>query len=682
MAIRTGAHESFREEQVNFLKRIQFEFYSLIIVLGYITCLILFLQNLAPILPEYYMHSSLETALLDTETPMKSEQTEDEISSSIGGYSFKQVSNAEQFFYWLNTVFAPTIWKDTWYNYDTLSNDELYNINFHNKVIGGVHLYQTRFKTNNFGEGYCVRNHVLNSLSNKCIGGLSKQNFKCGTREKSDCAQFGKSGYKAFTYRCNQGECSYFVDVQLKGRWGKFENSTRREMVEQETTTTTKAPQFNKYGIPDGEPGDADYIDPEESTDPYDAAFNYEVFFASLDDMRWIDDLTKEIGTKFYVWNPNYKIWSQVNIYLDFNQAGVITPHFSMLSMQPDLYNTELPEVAIRVYAEIGMIITLILLCLIEIFGFLSQPWVYLNQFYNVIDMGLIVAGFYFVALIFEFKTDDTRLKMVEHVTYTNYVDWSEPFEQFSSIRHIGTMLLLINGIYCIRFFAIIPDGRAIVDGIASSLRRMTIFMGMYFCVHLIFAYVGMFLYGSRIKDFADLNASMYTMYEIVFCLYDVRSIYLLDGRSTVTFLFIVLSAFILMMLLLNVLLAILLTAYEEVKSAKDPVKISVITYFKLVFCCCESDIYNKIIEDREYKEFLKLKLKRKRMEDNQQLTVERQNMFAERYKKEVTAQHGNVELVTRLADLDDLNQELQELESEIPSQVEVVDVANKNEYE
>jgi len=350
--------------------------------------------------------------------------------------------------------------------------------------------------------------------------------------------------------------------------------------------------------------------------------------------------------------------------------------------MQPDLYNTELPEVAIRVYAEIGMIITLILLCLIEIFGFLSQPWVYLKQFYNVIDMGLIVAGFYFVALIFEFKTDDTRLKMVEHVTYTNYVDWSEPFEQFSSIRHIGTMLLLINGIYCIRFFAIIPDGRAIVDGIASSLRRMTIFMGMYFCVHLIFAYVGMFLYGSRIKDFADLNASMYTMYEIVFCLYDVRSIYLLDGRSTVTFLFIVLSAFILMMLLLNVLLAILLTAYEEVKSAKDPVKISVITYFKLVFCCCESNIYNKIIEDREYKEFLKLKLKRKRMEDNQQLTVERQNTFAERYKKEVTAQHGNVELVTRLADLDDLNQELQELESEIPSQVEVMDVANKNEYE
>merc|ERR1712070_571944 len=148
---------------------------------------------------------------------------------------------------------------------------------------------------------------------------------------------------------------------------------------------------------------------------------------------------------------------------------------------------------------------------------------------------------------------------------------YEEVFETISAALSLQTQLRVNCALYCVvlmmRFFksfAAQPKLAQVTKTIVESTKDIIHFFLVFITIFICYAIAGMVVFGSQLYKFSQLHLAFYEAFETLFGVFDFADLYYVDPFSAVLWFF---SFNILVLLImLNMLLAIIMDQYTDVK--------------------------------------------------------------------------------------------------------------------
>lgn len=244
-----------------------------------------------------------------------------ETTRATSGVTFATIASIGNFWDWFTNSFLATVYSTT--NSDGLdrSDDEMYTIASHTKIVGGFHIIQKRYfavntSTANPRDDPC-NSYLIPTINQTCFSskGESSDAFGATNGTAASAAQLRK--LEMFNYSTNNdsvgGFQTYFLRSSISG-------------------------------------GDAE--------------------LATVDRMRsyrWIDRQTKSVEITMPLYNSNLKIWSVVNLQIAFDLAGGVTPNSFIHVTNLEPYNLTTTKNVVRVVLEVIFVLHVMYFLLLEV---------------------------------------------------------------------------------------------------------------------------------------------------------------------------------------------------------------------------------------------------------------------------------------------------------------------------
>ncbi|RLN58910.1 hypothetical protein BBJ29_000197 [Phytophthora kernoviae] len=141
-----------------------------------------------------------------------------------------------------------------------------------------------------------------------------------------------------------------------------------------------------------------------------------------------------------------------------------------------------------------------------------------------------------------------------------------------AALRVIGAVVIALIGLQILDRFHFHPQLNILTRTVANALRQFRSFFVVFFVIFSSFTIIGCMIFGDRAKEFSSLDNAMASCINVLFNAFDFDSIK--DLRFSVAFYWIYMI--VVSLVLMNMMLAIVLDAYEQVSSDSYKLEVSV----------------------------------------------------------------------------------------------------------
>lgn len=219
--------------------------------------------------------------------------------------AFTDIHSADMVWDWLGDGLFPVLYNTTDESGDDLAEEELYTIAPQTVIVGGFHLLQTRYQALNFSD--------TNNKGSRCYSELAPlQNRTCFTTSDESEEPFGDS------------------------------DGTNASLAE--------LAQLDMFNFSIGNDSRSGYqtVFERSSTKGNDEWQRLEL----MQTHGWLDAQTKHVAITVPLYNYNLQLWSIVELAVDFDLAGGVTPSAKVLVVNLEPYNFNVHSNVLRATLE------------------------------------------------------------------------------------------------------------------------------------------------------------------------------------------------------------------------------------------------------------------------------------------------------------------------------------------
>ncbi|XP_055757871.1 polycystic kidney disease 2-like 1 protein [Salvelinus fontinalis] len=316
----------------------------------------------------------------------------------------------------------------------------------------------------------------------------------------------------------------------------------------------------------------------------------------------WLDHGTRAVFIDFSTYNANINLFCVISLLVEFPATGGAIPSYQIRTVKLIRYITYWD------YFIIGceMVFCLFILYYIveEILELRIHGFSYFSSIWNTLDVVVILLAI--VAIIFNvfrtIKVDKLLGKLLEQPDiYADFEFLAFWQTQYNNMNAVNLFFAWIKVFKYISFNKTMTQLSSTLGRCAKDIMGFAI---MFFIVFFAYAQLGYLLFGTEVKSFSTFVKCIFTQFRIILGDFDYDAIE--RANRVLGPIYFVTYVFFVFFVLLNMFLAIINDTYSEVKeelsSQKDELQIT------------------DIIKQSYMKTFMKLKLKKEKISDVQEV--------------------------------------------------------------
>eukprot|EP01043_Picozoa_sp_COSAG02_P031759 COSAG02_NODE_2088_length_9877_cov_3.833299_1_plen_1373_part_00 len=452
-----------------------------------------------PILESHDLESAIEAVFVNQP-----------VRSASGGFTFQEISSHADVFTWMDEVFLPVVYTDTWYNGDDREDVDEHTIGAQTVFVGGFRLLQIR---GGDGSGSRCYDSVWSAVQPRCLD------------NGEDQETYGPAGAEGFSYACDPSDdavCGFFIDFAIG-------NHTFAEQVER---------------------------------------------FDALEAGRWLDERTRYLYIDTSMYNNNYKLWARVALVLHFDLAGSVlgTEEIEVLIVDPYELSTGIDgQTFFRMLLELIFILLMFktinderhkcrlaggLRMYIREYGWLNTIGDGLSILAN-----LIVVCFWIRMISLPQRLELTRKADRVDEPFDRYFELSELSRWDEHYVGINSANIVLQTLRSLRFFQVTTQGERLIHTLKSLAPELCAFVPILTAVIIGYAMSGMIFFGMDYETWSTPGQAIFNVWTMNFGLYDTtRHI----GGNLGEVAFVYSALIIIAIIFMNVFLAMVMTSWEN----------------------------------------------------------------------------------------------------------------------
>eukprot|EP00929_Paragymnodinium_shiwhaense_P016744 TRINITY_DN12537_c0_g1_i1.p1 TRINITY_DN12537_c0_g1~~TRINITY_DN12537_c0_g1_i1.p1 ORF type:complete len:869 (+),score=205.13 TRINITY_DN12537_c0_g1_i1:156-2762(+) len=313
-----------------------------------------------------------------------------------------------------------------------------------------------------------------------------------------------------------------------------------------------------------------------------------------LQDNGWIDFHTAWVGVKFLVFNPDLGMFVHVVVSIYIPPSGIFLPHIAMQSFQPMFFMDSWVIVWDLVWSSMLLWFTIRVILGIAKAARHRQMGGWFTNGWNWIDICCCVGGYtLLLTYLFLFsglnvvkdKAMDVRMNdplaaRMEGATDAEFAEKVFMYEDLVSSMHWeasslssnfmnGKMLLcwytVMIAVKFLQCFSAQPKLAVVTNTLKEAGTDVGHFLIVFLAIYFAFAISGMFMFGRRMWEFSSFTQSCISCFLMCLGEFDMSE-YTTDMQYT-GFIWFFLFQVLLILLMMNMLMAIIMDQYTEVKA-------------------------------------------------------------------------------------------------------------------
>ncbi|KAE8883503.1 hypothetical protein PF005_g89 [Phytophthora fragariae] len=299
---------------------------------------------------------------------------------------------------------------------------------------------------------------------------------------------------------------------------------------------------------------------------------------------NWIDNSTDEVVISVLTYNGELEGYVITELSLKFHQGGYITPKASTrptLSIPYGKQNSYASDVLVWIW--MAMALTWAGSCVAQWRLKENRPSrrQMATRLFGLFVVEFAMGVFYIiwaiiVSLLEDYDFEDSLWKLADpyaintegtedDIASLNYViDNLKAIAHYTAaLRVVGAVVIALIGLQILNRFRFHPQLNILTRTVGNALKQFGAFFVVFIVIFTTFTIIGSMIFGDRAKEFSRLDNSMASCINMLFGQFDFTSIK--DLQFSVAFYWIYMI--VVSIVLMNMMLAIVLDAYEQVSS-------------------------------------------------------------------------------------------------------------------
>lgn len=353
----------------------------------------------------------------------------------------------------------------------------------------------------------------------------------------------------------------YGTDPEDTENYSSLWNKVKKRAIDKNAKGFTYKPPEKKwvyfsYGLLHtyGSGGYAFYFFPEQQQ------FNSTLRLEELQRSNWLDEKTWAVILELTTFNPDVNLFCTISVIFEVSQLGVVNTSISVHSFSLAVFNR---KTSAEIYLYVAILIFLVAYIADEGYIIMQERAAYVTSVYNLLNFALKCI---FAVLIVFFLRKHFLASSITQFYLSNTEDFI-PFHAISQVDHIMRIilgfLLFLTILKTLRYSRIFYDVRLAQRAIQTALPgicHMALVVSVYFFVYVAFGYL---VFGQHEWNYCNFIHATQTMFS-----YCVSAFQNTEFSHNEVLGVLFLSSFLLVMvcILINLLQAVILSAYEEMK--------------------------------------------------------------------------------------------------------------------
>ncbi|KAG7385314.1 hypothetical protein PHYPSEUDO_001616 [Phytophthora pseudosyringae] len=429
---------------------------------------------------------------------------------------FGGITSANDFWDWFINSFLSIMYSGS-------DGIEPYTLASHTVILGGFHIWQTRYAALNFTDP--------ENKGSSCYSAIPLlQNKTCFSAKSESVAEFGATNgtnesiaelqsLEMFSYSTdNDSDISAFQTFFLR-------------------STTNGVDEFGKANL--------------------------------MQQHGWLDRQTKEVAIVMSLYNPTLRITSIVHLTINFNLAGGVSPASDVLVLNLEPYDFYIKKNIARAILEAIFVVHVVYFALLELWDVCvlsgGNYKIYIARYglmNNIGDWANIFVNMAIIIWRYCSQKTGARQKMLALESFDEFVNplplmiWDRMLLGLNLFN-----ILLLTG-RALKYFQVTKGGRRLMRSVYSAMPEVMSFIPIYFSVIVGYSFAGHMLYGLNFTEWATYPRALFRVFELNFGLYDPGPIY--DQGGIFSAIFIYTGNVVFCILMLNVFMAIVMSTWER----------------------------------------------------------------------------------------------------------------------
>lgn len=287
--------------------------------------------------------------------------------------------------------------------------------------------------------------------------------------------------------------------------------------------------------------------------------------FQRMDDLQknqWIDKNTRALILEFSVYNANVNLFAICTVIAEFNEGGGIVPKWRFEPIR--LIKNAGIKGFIVTACELLFVIAIIFFTLRELWEMKKQRCAYFASYWNIAEIFIILVSYITIGL--HVYRDILTMKALKIFNATH----GNGYVRMDSAAFVDQFYLYACGV--ILFFSIVKLIKLLqfnkrMDVLSLTIRKcwdeLKIFFIAFGIVFFAFSCLFFFLFTAAIEDFAQILPAIQTSFKMMMGKFDFEEMKQENALSPLLFFIFSLAN---SMILINIMLTIILQAFNEVK--------------------------------------------------------------------------------------------------------------------
>ncbi|GMF12007.1 unnamed protein product [Phytophthora lilii] len=299
---------------------------------------------------------------------------------------------------------------------------------------------------------------------------------------------------------------------------------------------------------------------------------------------NWIDNSTDQVVISVLTYNGELEGYVVTELTLDFHAGGFVTPKASSRPTISIPYGKQSSYVNdILVWIWWGVAVVWAISCIMEWRKKENRPpkQQMVMRVFGLFVVELVMCVFYAIWASIASSLNDADFQdslwlladpnaidvdgTEDDIKSLNLVidDLKKIANLTSALRVVGAVIIALIGLQILNRFRFHPQLNILTRTVASALKQFASFFIVFIVIFLTFTVIGCMIFGDRAKEFSSLDNSMASCINMLFGEFDFETIKALQFSVAFYWIYMIVVSLVLM----NMMLAIVLDAYEEVSS-------------------------------------------------------------------------------------------------------------------
>ncbi|GAB5367712.1 hypothetical protein AAMO2058_001254500 [Amorphochlora amoebiformis] len=307
---------------------------------------------------------------------------------------------------------------------------------------------------------------------------------------------------------------------------------------------------------------------------------------STMEKIRWIDSDTKSLQILSTAYSPNLKRFMSVSFNIDISEVGFYEPTAEIIVLDLDPFAKNGPYYESRMGVDVMWLLfatVLMIFNLYKVLSIMSLPGTKLVNLYHYHDFGfwvgpaVSITDFIVLGKFMAIYNHADRSALIEALrsyrltgddssrftnpAFTSFVDLSTLGSLEMDLNSTLAVLLLLQILLALHTFRVSLRAEQLVSSLGRAIPDIVGFVPLYLFILTAYALAGHILYGSRVASFQTISYSFFAVFELNFGLLDIQPLY--EDGSAGSLIYVTTSLIVFTMILLNIILSIIMRAWE-----------------------------------------------------------------------------------------------------------------------